>query len=568
MRGPGRREIGHGVLAERAISSVLPSAEEFPYTVRVVSDILESNGSSSMATVCGGILALQDAGVPIRTPVAGIAMGLVKEDERYAILSDIAGAEDHYGDMDFKVAGSQQGIMALQMDIKIGGITQEILSQALEQARLGRLHILDKMAETLAQPRVDISAFAPRIVTMNIPVDKIGGVIGPGGKVIRGIIEETGVKIDIEDDGTVKIFSMDPESSNLAKRRVEEITATAEVGKTYLGKVVKVVDFGAFVEIFPGTEGLLHISEVANRRIPDIRSEIEVGDKILVKCLQVDNQGKIRLSRRAVLNDQRGGSDPDRGGQHPAPTRMTDGLRQALKDFKAGKQSEDQLLELIRELPYEDLGFAKVDHHRALRQGFPEVIFGRGKTNSQIIKIAEALLARHPNLLITAANRQVQTALAQEYSHCRYHEACGAISVHRQVEVRGRGKIAIISAGSADIPVAEEAVVTARIMGNSVSTHYDLGVAGIHRVLSCRQELIQCRVAVVVAGMEGALPSVVGGLLAVPVIAVPTSIGYGASFGGLAALLGMLNSCAANVTVVNIDNGFGAGFVASLINRD
>ncbi len=315
LRGPGRREIGHGVLAERAISSVLPSAEEFPYTVRLVSDILESNGSSSMATVCGGILALQDAGVPIRTPVAGIAMGLVKEDERYAILSDIAGAEDHYGDMDFKVAGSQQGIMALQMDIKIGGITQEILSQALEQARLGRLHILDKMAETLAQPRVDISAFAPRIVTMNIPVDKIGGVIGPGGKVIRGIIEETGVKIDIEDDGTVKIFSMDPESSNLAKRRVEEITATAEVGKTYLGKVVKVVDFGAFVEIFPGTEGLLHISEVANRRIPDIRSEIEVGDKILVKCLQVDNQGKIRLSRRAVLNDQRGGSDPDRGGQ-------------------------------------------------------------------------------------------------------------------------------------------------------------------------------------------------------------------------------------------------------------
>lgn len=247
---------------------------------------------------------------------------------------------------------------------------------------------------------------------------------------------------------------------------------------------------------------------------------------------------------------------------------MTERLRQALKDFKAGKQSEDQLLELIRELPYEDLGFAKVDHHRALRQGFPEVIFGRGKTNRQIIGIAEALLARHPNLLITAANRQVQAALAQKYSHCRYHEACGAVSVHRQVEVRGRGEIAIISAGSADIPVAEEAVVTARIMGNSVSTHYDLGVAGIHRILSRRRELVQCRVAVVVAGMEGALPSVVGGLLAVPVIAVPTSVGYGASFGGLAALLGMLNSCAANVTVVNIDNGFGAGFVASLINRD
>lgn len=316
LRGPGRREVGHGALAERAISPVLPSVEEFPYTVRVVSDILESNGSSSMATVCGGILALQDAGVPIQTPVAGIAMGLVMEDDRYAILSDIAGAEDHYGDMDFKVAGSRRGIMALQMDIKIGGITQEILSKALEQARAGRLHILDKMAETLAQPRVDISDFAPRIITMNIPVEKIGGVIGPGGKVIRGIIEETGVKIDIEDDGTVKIFSMDPEASRQAKRRVEEITATAEVGKTYLGKVVKVVDFGAFVEIFPGTEGLLHISEVANRRIPDIRAEIEVGDKILVKCLQVDNQGKIRLSRRAVLNDQRGGSDPDKGGRH------------------------------------------------------------------------------------------------------------------------------------------------------------------------------------------------------------------------------------------------------------
>lgn len=305
MRGPGRREIGHGALAERAISPVLPAETKFPYTIRIVSDILESNGSSSMATVCGGIMALQDAGVPISTAIAGVAMGLVKENDRYAILSDIAGLEDHYGDMDFKVAGSTQGITALQMDIKITGVTREIMSEALEQARQGRLHILKKMAEGIPAPRSEISTFAPRIVSLRIPVDKIGGVIGPGGKVIRGIIEETGVKIDVEDDGTVKVASIDSEAAQKAIHMIEQIIATAEVGKTYLGKVTKVVDFGAFVEIFPGTEGLLHISEIAERRIGDIRDEVKVGDKILVKVLNIEAPNKIRLSRRAVLADQR-----------------------------------------------------------------------------------------------------------------------------------------------------------------------------------------------------------------------------------------------------------------------
>ncbi len=303
LRGPGRREIGHGALAERAISTILPDEQAFPYTIRVVSDILESNGSSSMATVCGGVMALQDAGVPIRTPLAGIAMGLVKEGEDYAILSDIAGFEDHYGDMDFKVAGSAQGITALQMDIKIGGVTGEIMSQALQQAREGRLHILEKMAETIAEPRADISSFAPRITTMQIPVAKIGEVIGPGGKMIRSIIEQTGVKIDIEDDGTVRIASIDGGAAEKAIQIVKELTASAEIGKTYLGKVKKVVDFGAFVEILPRTEGLLHISEIAERRIEDIREEVRVGDKIMVKVLNIEGN-KIRLSRRAVLKEQ------------------------------------------------------------------------------------------------------------------------------------------------------------------------------------------------------------------------------------------------------------------------
>ncbi len=305
LRGPGRREIGHGALAERAITAVLPAEDLFPYTIRVVSDILESNGSSSMATVCGGILALEDAGVPITTPIAGIAMGLIKEGDEFCVLTDIAGFEDHYGDMDFKVAGSSEGITALQMDIKITGVDAAVLRQALEQARAGRLFILGKMGETLTEPRAAISVFAPRILTMRIPTEKIGAVIGPGGKIIRGIIEQTGVKIDIEDDGTVKIFSTDSEAAERATRMVTEIAAVAEVGKTYLGKVTRVMDFGAFVEILPGTEGLLHISEIAERRINDIREEVHNGDKILVKVLSIDDQNKIRLSRRAVLKEQR-----------------------------------------------------------------------------------------------------------------------------------------------------------------------------------------------------------------------------------------------------------------------
>ena len=305
LRGPGRREIGHGVLAERSISPVLPDLVEFPYTIRVVSDILESNGSSSMATVCGAIMALQDAGVPIKAPVAGIAMGLVKEGDQYAILSDIAGAEDHYGDMDFKVAGSREGITALQMDIKVAGVNSEIMSEALQQARRGRLFILDTMSETIAEPRSGLSPHAPRILTIQINTDKIGAVIGPGGKIIRGMVEEYGVKIDIEDDGTVSIFSTDESSAQRAIDHIKELTASAEVGNTYLGKVVKVLDFGAFIEILPGTEGLLHISQISERRIEDIHSEVKRGDKILVKVLDIDRQGKIRLSRRAVLDDQK-----------------------------------------------------------------------------------------------------------------------------------------------------------------------------------------------------------------------------------------------------------------------
>ena len=306
LRGPSRRSIGHGVLAERAISTVLPDESNFPYTIRVVSDILESNGSSSMATVCGAVLALQDAGVPISTSIAGIAMGLVKDGDDYAILSDIAGFEDHYGDMDFKIAGSVDGITALQMDIKITGVTGEILAETLAQAKEGRLHILEKMAEAIDKPRSDISSFAPKITAMNIPVSKIGAVVGPGGKMIRSIIEETGVKIDIEDDGTIKIASSNGEAAERAIELIKELTATAEIGKNYMGKVKKVVDFGAFVEILPRTEGLLHISEISEEHIRDIRTEVRMGDKILVKVLNVDDQGKIRLSRRAILQEEGG----------------------------------------------------------------------------------------------------------------------------------------------------------------------------------------------------------------------------------------------------------------------
>ena len=304
LRGPGRREIGHGALAERALGKMIPEEELFPYTIRVVSDILESNGSSSMASVCGATLALMDAGVPIKSPVAGIAMGLVMEDGKYAILTDIAGAEDHYGDMDFKVAGTSSGITALQMDIKVGGITPQIMAEALEQARKARLEILEKMLATLPEARTAISPYAPRIYTMKIPTDKIRDVIGPGGKMIRSIIEQTGVKIDVEDDGKINIASSDEVSANKAIQMIRDLTAVAELGKTYLGKVVRLVEFGAFVEIFPGTDGLLHISEVAEHRIKNIRDELKEGDQVLVKCVAMEGN-KIRLSRKALLREQR-----------------------------------------------------------------------------------------------------------------------------------------------------------------------------------------------------------------------------------------------------------------------
>ena len=305
LRGPGRREVGHGALAERALGSMIPGEEQFPYTVRVVSDILESNGSSSMASVCGGSLAMMDAGVPLKAPVAGIAMGLVMDEKsgKYAVLSDIAGAEDHYGDMDFKVAGTAEGITALQMDIKVTGITTEIMRAALDQARRGRMHILDKMREALPSHRQSISAFAPRIVTIKIPVDKIRDVIGPGGKMIRSIIERTGVKIDVEDDGRVNVASADGESAQKAISIIQELTATPELNKTYLGKVQRITDFGAFVEIMPGTDGLLHVSEIANHRVKDVRDELKEGEQLLVKVINIDPTGKIRLSRKALLTE-------------------------------------------------------------------------------------------------------------------------------------------------------------------------------------------------------------------------------------------------------------------------
>jgi len=304
LRGPGRREVGHGALAERSLSAVVPDESIFPYTVRVVSDILESNGSSSMASVCGGCLALMDAGVPIKSPVAGIAMGLVKEGDKYAILTDIAGAEDHYGDMDFKVAGTKDGITALQMDIKVTGITPAIMAEALAQARAARLHILEKMLATIPEARAKISAYAPHIHTIHINPSRIGELIGPGGKVIRGIVEQTGAKIDVENDGRVNVAAVDENSASKALKIIKDMMAEAELHKTYLGKVVRLADFGAFVEIFPGTDGLLHISEVAEHRIRDIRDELKEGDQVLVKVISIDGN-KIRLSRKAVLREQR-----------------------------------------------------------------------------------------------------------------------------------------------------------------------------------------------------------------------------------------------------------------------
>lgn len=319
ITGPGRREIGHGALAERAIEAVLPDAAEFPYTIRVVSEILESNGSSSMASVCGASLSLMDAGAPIKAAVAGIAMGLAQEGEKVAILSDILGLEDAIGDMDFKVAGSRNGITAAQMDIKLkGGLKMELLRDALEQARAGRLHILDKMDDAIARPRSEISRNAPKIKTVMINPDRVGALIGPGGKVIKGIVAETGCQIDIEDDGSVNIYAKDSESMEKAVDIIGSLTQEAEIGKAYLGVVKRVVDFGAFIEIFPGTEGLCHISELARRRVERVEDEIGVSDEVLVKVINIDPQGKIRLSRKAAMND-----DPsaDSGDQRRAGER-------------------------------------------------------------------------------------------------------------------------------------------------------------------------------------------------------------------------------------------------------
>ncbi len=301
LRSPGRREVGHGALAERALKSVIPTKDKFPYTLRIVSEILESNGSSSMATVCGGTLALLDAGVPIKEPVAGIAMGLIKEGDQVLVLSDILGLEDHLGDMDFKVTGTKNGVTALQMDIKIGGITSALMREALAQAKAGRLHILERMAQALNTPRTKLSAFAPRIFPMKIKQDKIRDVIGPGGKMIRSIIAETGVKINVEDTGDVTIASSDEASAQKAIDMIKRLTEEVEVGKIYLGTVRKIMDFGAFVEVLPGTDGLVHISQLAHHRVKAVTDEVSEGDQVMVKVLEIDKQGKIRLSRKEAM---------------------------------------------------------------------------------------------------------------------------------------------------------------------------------------------------------------------------------------------------------------------------
>lgn len=303
LRSAGRREVGHGKLAERALTETLPPKEDFPYTIRIVSDILESNGSSSMATVCGGTLALMDAGVPIKAPVAGIAMGLIKEGEQTVVLTDILGLEDHLGDMDFKVTGTKEGITAFQMDVKISGVTREIMADALDQAKKGRLHILGKMAEVLTDPRDNLAPYAPRIFTIKIKPDKIRDVIGTGGKVIRGIVEETGAKIDIDDSGTINIASNDEESARKAIEIVKGIVADAEDGKIYKGKVKRIVDFGAFVEILPGKEGLLHISQIAEKRIEKVTDVLKEGEELLVKVIEIDKMGRIRLSKKEAMRE-------------------------------------------------------------------------------------------------------------------------------------------------------------------------------------------------------------------------------------------------------------------------
>jgi polyribonucleotide nucleotidyltransferase len=301
--GPGRREIGHGMLAERSLVPILPDRDSFPYSIRIVSDILESNGSTSMASVCGGALSLMDAGVPIKNPVAGIAMGLIKEGDQAAILSDILGSEDHLGDMDFKVAGTQNGITALQMDIKIAGLDKDLMARALRQAKEGRLHILGEMSKALEAPRPSLSKYAPRIITMRVPTDKIRDIIGPGGKVIREIVDKTGVSIDIEDSGLVSIASSDEEAANKAIEHIENLIQEVEVGKIYLGTVKKIVEFGAFVEIFPGTDGLVHISQICDRRIKSVSDEIQEGDEVKVNVIDVAQRGKVKLSRKDALQE-------------------------------------------------------------------------------------------------------------------------------------------------------------------------------------------------------------------------------------------------------------------------
>ena len=324
LRGAGRREIGHGALAERALANLLPQEVEFPYAMRVVSDILESNGSSSMATVCGASLAMMDAGVPMKAPCAGIAMGLVVEGGNYSILTDIAGAEDHYGDMDFKVAGTREGITALQMDIKVTSISIGMMREALAQAKKARLEILDIMEKTLSAHRENISLYAPRLYKLSIPTDKIRDLIGPGGKKIRSIIEQTGVKIDVLEDGTVHIFSTSGAGGDQALQMVRDVTASAEIGKTYLGKVVRLAEFGAFVELFPGTDGLLHISEISEHRIRDVRDELKLGDQVLVKVLAIEGN-KIRLSRKALIKEAREKQAKKDGGGTPTPAAAASG---------------------------------------------------------------------------------------------------------------------------------------------------------------------------------------------------------------------------------------------------
>ena len=311
LRGPGRREIGHGALGEKSLTASIPGEEKFPYTIRVVSEILESNGSSSMATVCGGSMAMMDAGVPLKSPVAGIAMGLVKDGDKFAVLTDIAGAEDHHGDMDFKVAGSKDGINGLQMDIKIAGVTQEIMLTALAQAKKARMEILDAMTSAIGEHRKDISEFAPRIVTIQINKDKIRDIIGPGGKMIRSIVERTGCKIEVHDDGRVDIASTDESAAQQAVDIIKELTAEAELNKTYLGKVVRVVNFGAFIEILPGVEGLCHISELEEGRVNEVRDVLDEGDEVMVKVIDIDGQGRVRLSRRAAMSERKRSGDEE-----------------------------------------------------------------------------------------------------------------------------------------------------------------------------------------------------------------------------------------------------------------